>query len=77
MYKKKHKTSKIIFEIGDMWPETLPVSDNIKKLISPCLNIWRMLRNKYMRCADGMVFECELFYKHLRDIVAGIPSEII
>ena len=77
MYKKKHKTSKIIFEIGDMWPETLPVSDNIKKLISPCLNIWRMLRNKYMRCADGVVFECELFYKHLRDIVAGIPSEII
>lgn len=77
VYKKKYKTSKIIFEIGDMWPETLPVSNTIKKLISPCLNGWRMLRNKYIRCADGMIFECELFYKYLRDIVAGIPSEII
>ena len=40
-YKKRHKSVKIIFEIGDMWPETLPISDNIKTIISPALFIWK------------------------------------
>lgn len=76
-YKKKHKDVKIIFEIGDMWPETLPVNKNIKKLLSPFLYIWKTLRDKYIQCADGMIFECELFKNHLKNIIGSIPSKTI
>lgn len=73
-YKKKHSNAKLIFEIGDMWPETLPVNKNIKAIIFPFLKIWKYLRDKYIKCADGIVFECDLFRNYLCDYTKGIPG---
>lgn len=76
-YKKRHKSVKIIFEIGDMWPETLPISDNIKTIISPALFIWKFIRDHYIKCADAIVFECKLFYKYLKTTIKDVPFKVI
>lgn len=76
-YKKNNLNSKIIFEIGDMWPETLPINKFYKFLIKPFLFIWENLRNKYIKCANGILFECDLFKDHLAKYVEGIPCNTI
>ena len=76
-YKKKHKDTTIVFGIGDMWPETLPIAENTKKIIMPCLNIWKYLRNNYIKCADGIVYECELFKEHLQKVIPNVPNKTI
>lgn len=59
--KKKLPMMKMIFEIGDMWPETMPVSSKMKLILSPILGIWSSLRNKSLKKADSVICECELF----------------
>ena len=56
-YKKNHKV-KIIIDIIDMWPESLPIS--INKNIFP-FNIWKNIRSKYISCADVLVSECNMY----------------
>lgn len=62
-YKKKHKETKIIIDMIDMWPESLPVS--INKNLLP-FKIWRNIRSKNINCADVLVSECNL-YKDILD----------
>lgn len=76
-YKKNNIDTKMIFEIGDMWPETLPVNNRIKKLLSPFLKAWKLLRDRYIGCGDGIIFECELFYKYLKNKIKDIPAKVI
>lgn len=60
-YKKKHPEVRLVIDIIDMWPESLPVS--FDKNIFP-LNIWKNIRTNYLNCADELVVECE-FYKEV------------
>lgn len=55
----------LITEIGDMWPETMPVSKKIKKIGSLPLYIWRSFRDKYLYNSDVIIAECELFKNQL------------
>ena len=57
-YKKKHKDVKIIIDMIDMWPESLPI--NINKNSFP-FNLWRNIRSKNIDCADAVVSECDLY----------------
>ncbi|MGX6970523.1 glycosyltransferase [Vagococcus bubulae] len=53
---------KIIFDVMDFWPETLPIPYvNKIKLI----NRWSGMRNKYISNADYVITECKLFENEL------------
>lgn len=59
-YEKNHN-AKIIIDMIDMWPESLPI--NINKNVFP-FNIWRNIRKNNINCADKLVSECD-FYKDI------------
>lgn len=50
--------TKIVFDIMDLWPETIPLK--IKKDIFP-LKIWRNLRDGSLELSDYVITECNLF----------------
>lgn len=57
-YKRKNPNSKLIFDLIDMWPETMPIS-KFKSL--PPFMYWKNLRNKNLKFADEIVTECDLY----------------
>ena len=65
-YKDKNKNIKIIFDIIDLWPETLP-NRNLKIVLAAVLKYWSNLRDKNLKKADYVVTECELYQKRLKD----------
>ena len=60
-YKKKYKDVRIILDIIDMWPESLPT--RINKDLLP-FKLWKNRRSKYINCADALVSECD-YYKDI------------
>lgn len=76
-YKRKNICSKVIFEIGDMWPETLPLSGKKKEIISPILNVWASIRNKNLKYSDAIVYECDLFKQKLDRYHLNVHSDTI
>lgn len=58
---RKKKNFKLITEIGDMWPETIPVKNGVKKALSVPLAFWSGLRNKNLENSDLVIAECDLF----------------
>lgn len=64
--KRKYSDIKIIYEVGDMWPETMPVNDKIKKICKPVFHLWSAIRDKYLPNGDYIIFECKLFENMLR-----------
>lgn len=61
-YKRRHPNVKLIFDIIDMWPETMPVK-KIEQL--PPIQMWRRLRDKYLHAADEIVTECNLYHEKI------------
>ncbi len=76
-YKKRHPYKKVVFEIGDMWPETLPFNGKKKTLFSPLTKIWASIRDNSLQVADGIVFECRLFFNNLRNYTKGSLKKVI
>ncbi|MGQ7343196.1 glycosyltransferase [Streptococcus suis] len=64
-YKKQNSTTVLVFDIIDMWPETLPVGK--MKNIFP-LRLWRDLRDLHLNAADYIVTECNLYRMRLKNI---------
>ena len=62
-YKRKNPHVKLVLDIMDMWPESLPVS-KIKSL--PPFAVWRNLRDRCLEAADVLVTECDLYQTVLR-----------
>ncbi len=63
-FKKNHKVY-LIYEIEDLWPESLPLSICMKKILMPIMQIWSQIRNRNINSADYVVFECNLFKKYI------------
>ena len=75
-YKKKAKRdAKVVYDVVDMWPETLPVTGMLKKLASPFLSVWKSIRNKALPDADGILYECNLFRDTVNDDLGEILSK--
>ncbi|MCF0145364.1 MAG: hypothetical protein HUJ73_02135, partial [Eubacterium sp.] len=55
---KKQSGAKVVFDILDLWPESIPIP-GIQKL--PPLKIWRNLRDRHISCADLIFTECRLY----------------
>lgn len=62
-YKKENSDVKIIVDVIDMWPESLPIFYN--KDLFP-LNIWKNLRKNNIDCADYLVTECNMYHEILK-----------
>lgn len=62
-YKKKYPATKLIIDIIDMWPESLPI--NVSRKIFP-LNIWKNIRKNNINCANAVVTECEFYQEILK-----------
>lgn len=60
-YKAANPNIKVIIDIIDMWPESLPI--NINKHAFP-FSLWRNIRKNNIDCADVLVSECN-FYKDI------------
>lgn len=63
-YKKKHPGVKLVLDLIDMWPETMPIS-RFKTL--PPFSWWRRLRDDYVGQADAVVTECQLYQSILAE----------
>ncbi|MGV3060934.1 glycosyltransferase [Streptococcus hyovaginalis] len=63
-YKQKNYHTKIVFDIIDLWPETMPVG-KIKNQFP--FTLWKKLRNRNLNKADYIVTECDLFKTKLPD----------
>ena len=61
-YKASHSETKLIFDLIDLWPETLPIS-KFKSL--PPFTFWKNLRDKYLDDADKIITECNLYHEKL------------
>ena len=64
--KQKFPAVRLVFDVIDMWPETMPLHgvDNIWPLSK-----WKKLRNKNLKFADAVVTECYLYQEKIKDYV--------
>lgn len=76
-YKKKFPSAKVILSVSDMWPETFPVSNSLKRVLSPFFSIWAAIRNISLKYYDGILFECDLFKQYLQSFYPNIPASTI
>lgn len=67
-YKQNHPEKKLIIDIIDMWPESLPLP--IRKDLFP-LNLWRDVRSRNIGCCDILVSECDLYKEILKEEYKG------
>lgn len=53
----KYNTASLYVDIFDLWPESLPTNNFIKKL----LFVWRNMRDKYLSYANKVFLECSYY----------------
>ena len=74
LYKKKHKKVKLVFDIIDLWPESMPI--NISKKLLP-FKLWLRLRDNGLNYADFVVTECNLYKSVLKDVLCEDKTETV
>ncbi len=72
--KSKYPRVKLIYDLIDLWPETMPVG-KVKEFFP--FTYWRDLRDKYIRTADCVVTECNLYRKKLKSVLSGMRVETL
>ncbi|KYP20852.1 hypothetical protein [Streptococcus parauberis] len=65
-YKENNPTVKVVVDILDMWPETLPVG-KIKNFFP--FNLWKKIRNDNLSVMDFVVTECDYFQEKIKDFI--------
>lgn len=74
-YRYKYETGiKLIIDIIDMWPESLPVNPKVKELLP--FKLWKSYRSNYINCADRLITECNLYHEILKDEYEGEISTL-
>lgn len=68
-YRKKNNT-KLIFDIIDLWPESFPNS-KLNTKWNVLFKYWGKLRDKYLKHADLIITECNLYQKVLENPLKG------
>jgi glycosyltransferase involved in cell wall biosynthesis len=73
-YKRKNKNVKLIFDLIDLWPETMPVG-KVKNY--PPFTFWRRMRDSNLKYANLVITECNLYQSILEDVLKGIKTETV
>ena len=66
--KRDYPRVRVVMDLVDLWPESLPVG-SIKKLFP--FTAWRNLRDRSLPAADWIVAECNLYREQLRGPLEG------
>jgi hypothetical protein len=72
---KKQSGCKLVFDLTDMWPESLPVGGAKRFAASPLLRMWRKTRDKYIRRGDLLITECDFFGEMLKKRGVKTPPQ--
>ncbi len=72
--KKKYPRMRLVLDMIDLWPETMPV--NAWKSVFP-LRLWGQIRNVGLKNADFITVECNLYKKTLGSILDGKRVETL
>ena len=62
VYKMKHVRCKLILDIIDLWPETLPIK--FLKNSFP-FSLWKDIRTESLKVADVILTECDMYQRFL------------
>ncbi|WP_128896346.1 hypothetical protein [Longirhabdus pacifica] len=73
-YKQKNPKMKLIFDLMDLWPETMPTG-NLKKL--PPFIFWGALRDRSIRYSDFVITECDLYQSVLKKPLKELKIETL
>lgn len=65
-YRQQNKDIKLIYDIIDLWPETMPIPF-VKKYFP--FTMWKNLRDKNIRNSDYVITECNLYKKVLHKVL--------
>lgn len=74
IYKQRHKEVKLILDLIDLWPETMPIG-KAKKF--PPFTFWGAMRDKSLKYADLVITECDLYQSVLGDALKGVQTETV
>lgn len=74
IYKNTHNEVKLIFDIIDLWPETMPIG-NAKNLLP--FKFWKSLRSNGLKKADFVITECNLYQDVLFDELQDLKKETL
>lgn len=66
LYKHDYPNTKLIFDVIDLWPETMPI--NKIKNIFP-FSLWGHIRNRHINNADYIITQCDLYQTVLNKYV--------
>ena len=70
IYKKNHDCT-LIFDVIDLWPETMPISKFKDKFP---FTLWRNLRDDYLQYGDKVFVECDLYKDVLLEVFHLLTS---
>lgn len=73
-YKQKHKNVKLILDLIDLWPETMPIG---KAKMFPPFTFWGAIRDESLKYADLVITECDLYQSVLKDALNGVNTETV
>lgn len=76
-YRSRYKDAKIIIDILDLWPESLPIKESTKRLLNFPFTIWKKMRIKAFQSATYVIFECGLFKKMMEYELRGKASSVL
>lgn len=73
-YKKKNNDVKLILDLIDLWPETMPIGK--AKKYQP-FTYWGAMRDKSLKYADLVITECNLYQDVIGNALKGIKTETV
>lgn len=73
-YKKRNPNVKLLFDIIDLWPETMP---KFNLPFNPIYRLWKNLRKENISIADFVITECNYYKERLGDELDGIDTQTI
>ena len=72
-YKKMYPNARMIVDITDLWPETMPLPGTGKWPFT----LWSGIRDRALKKADFVFLECGLFERVLGKRLEGIPHAVM
>lgn len=75
-YKKKHKNIKLLFDVFDLWPESMTLAKNFTVLKLPFL-VWGNLRDNNLAKADYVFTECNLYQEKLKNVLKKVETSTL